>query len=79
MRRFLKNGTITKFALWSPYDEGYLSGYMIYGMLTDQVEPEEGGTFAVEGLGDREFAADNVVITGPPTVFDIDNIDNFDF
>ena len=79
MRRFLENGTITKFALWSPYDEGYLSGYMIYGMLTGQVEPEEGGMFAVAELGDREFGPDNVVITGPPTVFDIDNIDNFNF
>lgn len=79
MRRFLKNNTITKFALWSPYDEGYLSGYMIYGMLTGQVEPEEGGLFNVPNLGEREFLADNVVITGPPTVFTVDNIDNFDF
>lgn len=79
MRRFIKNGTITKFALWSPYDEGYLSGYMIYGMLTGQVEPASGGKFAVPGLGEREFLADNVVITGPPVVFDKDNIDNFDF
>ncbi len=27
MRRFLKNNTITKFALWSPYDEGYSPVY----------------------------------------------------
>lgn len=48
-------------------------------MLTGQAEPEEGGVFAVAELGDREFGPDNVVITGPPTVFDIDNIDNFNF
>jgi hypothetical protein len=35
--------------------------------------------FNVPTLGDREFLADNVVITGPPTVFDKDNIDQFNF
>jgi rhamnose transport system substrate-binding protein len=79
MRRFLKNNTIRKFALWSPYNEGYLSGYMIYGMLTGQVKPEVGGKFNVANLGEREFLKDNVVITGPPTVFDAKNIDDFNF
>jgi len=79
MRRFIKNGTITKFALWSPYNEGYLSGYMIYGMLTGQVTPGEGNKFFVPELGEREFLKDNVVITGPPQIFDINNIDDFNF
>ena len=79
MRRFIQNKTITKFALWSPYDEGYLSGYMIYGMLTDQVKPAPGVKFAVPRLGEREFLADNVVITGPPKVWDIKNIDEDNF
>jgi rhamnose transport system substrate-binding protein len=79
MRRFIQNGTVTKFALWSPYSEGYMSGYMIYGMLTGQVKPAEGVKFGVPTLGDREFLKDNVVITGPPQVFDKSNIDQFNF
>jgi rhamnose transport system substrate-binding protein len=79
MRRFIKNGTVTKFALWSPFSEGYLSGYMMYGMLTGQVKPAEKATFNVPTLGDRVFLKDNQVITGPPQVFDKDNIDQFDF
>lgn len=79
MRRFIQNGTVTKFALWSPYSEGYMSGYMIYGMLTGQVKPAVGAKFNVPTLGDREFLTDNVVITGPPQVFDKSNIDQFDF
>jgi len=52
---------------------------MIYGMLTGQVTPGEGNKFFVPELGEREFLADNVVITGPPTVFDANNIDDFNF
>src|SRR5205814_6677493 len=26
MRRFIKNNTVKAFALWSPFDEGYLAG-----------------------------------------------------
>jgi rhamnose transport system substrate-binding protein len=43
------------------------------------VKAAEGTKFTVPNLGEREFIKNAVVITGPPTVFDKDNIDNFDF
>jgi len=79
MRAFITSGVVQAFALWSPYDEGYLAGYLGVGLAKGEVTAAEGGKFTVPNLGEREFRANNVVITGPPTVFTKDNIGNFDF
>lgn len=79
MRAFIENGVVDAFALWSPYDEGYLSGYLSQALATDEVVAAEGNTFEVPGLGERVFGVNAVVITGPPTVFTQENIGNFDF
>ncbi len=79
MRRFIKNDTVEAFALWSPFDEGYLAGYLSVALVKGEVEAKEGKTFNVPGLGERKIGPNRVVILGPPTVFDKDNIDDFDF
>ena len=79
MRRFIKNKTVSKFALWSPYDEGYLAAYLSVGLALDQIKAEEGVTFEVPKLGQRTIGKDRIIITGPPTVFDINNIDEYNF
>jgi rhamnose transport system substrate-binding protein len=79
MRRFVEDGIVQAFALWSPYDEGYLSGYLGVGLADGTIEAAPGNTFEVPNLGEREFRDLSVVITGPPTVFTADNIGDFDF
>lgn len=79
MRRFIKNGTVEAFALWSPFDEGYLAGYLSVALATGEIEAVEGATFTVPELGDKTIGPNRVIITGPPTVFTAENIDNFDF
>jgi len=79
MRRFIKNGTVTEFALWSPYDEGYLSGYLAHGLVTGDIKAKEGEKFVVPELGEIEIGENRVVITGPPQIFNKDNIDKFNF
>lgn len=79
MRRFVQSGVVKKFALWSPYDEGYLAAYLGVGMAKGTIKPAKDASFDVPNLGKHQFADLNVVITGPPTVFDKNNIDKFDF
>jgi rhamnose transport system substrate-binding protein len=79
MRRFIKDGTVTKFALWDPSLEGVIASYLIDGMITGTITPKEGGSFEVPDLGKREFGKNNVIVAGPPLVFDKNNIDDFHF
>lgn len=79
MRGFIKNGTVKAFALWSPYDEGYLAGQVAAQVAKGTLKPAPGTKFTAGKLGEREFRTHNVVITGPPVVFTKDNIDQFNF
>jgi rhamnose transport system substrate-binding protein len=79
MRRFIKNGTIKAFALWSPYDEGYLAGQLGFQLASKKINAAPGTKFEAGTLGQREFREKNVVITGPPVTFTKDNIDQFKF
>lgn len=79
MRRFVQNGTVKAFQLWSPKDEGYVAGQLGIAVATGKVKPEAGAKFQAGTMGEREFRAKNVVITGPPFTFTKDNIDQFHF
>lgn len=79
MRRFIKNGTVEAFALWSPYDEGYLAAHVGHLIASGQLSPAPGTTFTAGSLGERQFREKNVVITGPPMTFTKENIDQFQF
>jgi rhamnose transport system substrate-binding protein len=79
MRRFVQNGTVKAFALWSPYDEGYVAAYVGAQVAQGKVKPEKGAKVEIPNVGTREFKENNVIITGPPVVFTKDNIDKFQF
>lgn len=79
MRRFIKDGTVKSFALWSPRDEGYLAGYVSVGLAKGEIKRDEGTKFNVPTLGEREIGKNRVIITGPPIVFNKDNIDKYNF
>lgn len=79
MREFVKDGTVTAFALWNPADLGYLAAYAGAALAAGQITGAEGETFEAGKLGEYTIEADGVVLLGPPTVFDTDNIDDFDF
>jgi rhamnose transport system substrate-binding protein len=79
MRRFVQNGTVRAFALWSPYDEGYLAGHVTAMLAKQQLEPAPGKTFSAGKLGERTLRDKNVVHTGKLLVFTKENIDQFQF
>ncbi|WP_209559912.1 rhamnose ABC transporter substrate-binding protein [Frigoribacterium sp. PvP032] len=79
MREFVKDGTVTAFALWDPAELGEVAAYAGQALVDGTITGEEGDTFTAGDLGDRTVGADGVVIVGPPTEFTADNIDDFDF
>jgi rhamnose transport system substrate-binding protein len=79
MREFVSDETVTAFALWNPGDLGYLAAYAGAALAGGVIEGEPGDTFEAGRLGEYEVEEDGVVVLGPPTVFDAENIDDFDF
>lgn len=79
MREFVKDGTVTAFALWNPADLGYLAAYTGAALQAGQITGAQGEKFTAGRLGEFEVGADGTVVLGPPTVFDAKNIDQFDF
>jgi len=79
LRAYVKSGTMPKFALWVPKDQAYLAVYMAHALLSGKITGKEGDKFDGGRLGEYTVGAKGEVLLGPPTVFDINNIDKFDF
>jgi rhamnose transport system substrate-binding protein len=79
MREFVKDGTVTEFALWDPAQLGYVASYAGQALVDGDITGEEGDTFEAGELGERTVEANGIVIVGPPTKFNADNIDDYDF
>ena len=80
MRDFVKDGTVTAFQLWSPYNEGWLAVHFALGLLDGSIKNEVGGTFEVPNLGTITINENNMINTQAElTTFNAENIDNFDF
>ena len=80
MRDFIKDGTVSAFQLWSPYNEGVLAAYFAKGVLDGTIKNEVGETFEVPELGSITINELNAMNTQAElTKFDAANIDDFDF
>jgi rhamnose transport system substrate-binding protein len=79
MREFVKDGTVTAFALWNPADLGYLAAYAGAALSAGQITGAEGEKFTAGDLGEYTVGKDGVIVLGDPTVFNAENIDDFDF
>jgi rhamnose transport system substrate-binding protein len=79
MREFVKDGTVKEFALWDPAELGYLAAYAAAALASGQISGAEGEKFKAGKLGERTIGKDGEVILGPPTTFNADNIDDYDF
>ena len=79
MREYVKDGTVTAFALWNPEELGYLAAYAGAALAAGQITGAEGETFEAGELGEYTVEADGVVVLGEPFVFDAENIADFDF
>ncbi len=79
MRDYVKDGTVTAFALWNPEDLGYLAAFAAKALVDGEITGAEGDSFTAGKLGDYTVGADSTVLLGDPYVFDESNIDDFNF
>ena len=79
LRQYVKDGTIKGFELWDPGNLGYLAYYVAALLVEGKIKGNVGETFTAGKLGSFTIGANNVVLLGPPTVFNSANIDQFNF
>ena len=79
MRQYVKDGTVTAFALWNPADLGYLAAYATAALIKGDITGKTGDTFTAGTLGKFTVGANNTVLLGDPYQFTKDNIDQFNF
>jgi rhamnose transport system substrate-binding protein len=80
MRDFIKDGTVTAFQLWSPYNEGWLAVHFAKGVIEGTIKNEVGATFEVPNLGTITINEGNSINTQAQlTTFNAENIDDFNF
>ena len=77
---YVKGGEAPEFALWNVTDLGYLAYGVAVGLIDGSITAKEGATFTVKGVNNDQpytIGKDNVVVLGPPFVFNKDNIDKY--
>lgn len=79
MREYVASGASPAFALWNPADLGYLAIYALHAIASGEIEGNPGDTFDAGKLGTYTIAEDGTVLLGLPTIFNSENIDDFDF
>ncbi|MCU1542732.1 MAG: rhamnose transporter substrate-binding protein [Microbacteriaceae bacterium] len=79
MREFVKDDTVKEFALWDPAQLGYVAAFAGKALVDGDITGAEGDSFEAGDLGTIEVGKDGVAIVGPPTRFNADNIDDYDF
>ncbi|MEZ3177989.1 rhamnose ABC transporter substrate-binding protein [Streptomyces pimonensis] len=79
MRKYVKNGTVEAFELWDPAKLGELAARTAVALASGQITGKEGETFEAGALGEYTIGKDGVINLGKPTVFNAENIDQFDF
>ncbi|MER7895832.1 rhamnose ABC transporter substrate-binding protein [Streptomyces sp. NPDC096046] len=79
MRKYVKNGTVEAFELWDPAKLGELAARTAVALSSGQITGKEGETFKAGAMGEYTIGKDGVISLGKPTVFDAENIDQFNF
>jgi rhamnose transport system substrate-binding protein len=62
-----------------PKDVGYLAGQAAAALVAGRITGKEGEKFKAGKLNEYTIGKDGVIVLGPPTVFDSNNIDKFNF
>ncbi|MGH3249342.1 MAG: substrate-binding domain-containing protein [Trebonia sp.] len=84
MKPYVKDGTVKQFELWNPSNLGYLAGYAAAALASGTASLTPGSSFTAGTLGSYKVLAPAAgvgpsIVLGPPTVFDVANIDQFNF
>jgi len=79
IKSYLMDGSEKAFALWDPYELGYLATYATHLKLAGKLEIKEGVTFQAGKAGQYTIGKDGEVVYGKPLIFTKETIDKAGF
>lgn len=79
MRPSVEDETVSEFALWDPAQLGYVAAFAGKALADGEITGEVGDTFEAGEMGERVVEEGGLVIVGPPTIFNAENIGEYDF
>jgi ABC-type sugar transport system substrate-binding protein len=78
MKPYVSTGCVRDVILWNPVDLGYAALYVLRAVVDGEFQPGDSSVMAGK-LGELMVVNGSEVLLGPPFVYNIDNIDDFDF
>ena len=78
MKPYVSTGCVRDVILWNPVDLGYAALYVLRAVVDGEFQPGDSTVMAGK-LGALTVVNGSEVLLGPPFVYNMDNIDDFDF
>ena len=78
MKPYVSTGCVRDVILWNPVDLGYAALYVLRAVVDGEFSPGDSSVMAGK-LGELMVVNGSEVLLGPPFVYNMDNIDDFDF
>lgn len=79
IKTYLKDGSEKAFALWDPYELGYLATYVTHLKLAGKLPNTPGTKFTAGKAGEYTVGENGEIVYGKPLIFTADNIDKQTF
>ena len=78
MKPYVSTGCVRDVILWNPVDLGYAALYVLRAVVDGEFQPGD-ATVMAGRLGELTVVNGSEILLGPPFVYNMDNIDDFDF
>ena len=78
MKPYVSTGCVRDVILWNPVDLGYAALYVMRAVVDGEFQPGDSSVMAGK-LGELMVVNGSEILLGPPFVYNMDNIDDFDF
>ncbi len=78
MKPFVNDGCVKSVVLWNPVDLGYAAVYAMRAVVDGTLQPGD-TEFEAGRLGTLQIVNGSEILLGPPFVYTVENINDFDF
>jgi rhamnose transport system substrate-binding protein len=79
IKSYIQDGSEKAFALWDPYELGYLAVYATHLKLAGKLDVKEGVSLDAGKAGKYTIGKDGEIVYGKPLIFTKETIDKYNF